>query len=463
MQSISQNIHDKTCLERVEWLIQLRWLAGVMVFAVITSAVYLFHLPLPVLPLYLGNAILILYNGLLRAGMTRINQRKPGADRLRRTTRLANLQISIDLLLLSYFIHFAGGLENPFIFYFIFHMVIASILLTRKAAYLQASLAIMLLSLVGLAEPTLFPHYHLSGFLNRQSCNLSAFFTAGILCVIGSTLYLTVFMATSIEQRLRLREMELAEANDRLAEQDRLKSQYVLTVSHDLQGSLATIQSCLSVVLNNLTGTIPGKAREMIARAAQRADSLIRFVKDLLNLSRIRAMESLEKEPVYLDSTIQKVLAQWQMQSGEKSLDIKTKNLKNLAIMGNQEAFEEMISNLIANAIRYTPRHGKIRITGNGVEEDGFISLVISDTGIGIHPEDIPQIYNDFFRAKNAEILEKNGTGLGLSIVKQIVEAHQGHIWVESELGKGSTFTVKLPKSKKEEVQNECIKKGIDY
>ena len=174
-------------------------------------------------------------------------------------------------------------------------------------------------------------------------------------------------------------------------------------------------------------------------------------------------MESLEKEPVYLDSTIQKVLAQWQMQSGEKSLDIKTKNLKNLAIMGNQEAFEEMISNLIANAIRYTPRHGKIRITGNGVEEDGFISLVISDTGIGIHPEDIPQIYNDFFRAKNAEILEKNGTGLGLSIVKQIVEAHQGHIWVESELGKGSTFTVKLPKSKKEEVQNECIKKGIDY
>ena len=246
--------------------------------------------------------------------------------------------------------------------------------------------------------------------------------------------------------------MELAEANDRLAEQDRLKSQYVLTVSHDLRSSLATIQSCLSVVLNDLTGTIPGKAREMIARAAQRADSLIRFVRDLLNLSRIRAMEELEKEAVHLDSAIQKVLAQWQMQSTEKSLDIETKILKNLAILGNQEAFEEMISNLIANAIRYTPRNGKIRITGTRSEEDSYVSLAISDTGIGIHPEDIPQIYNDFYRAKNAAILEKNGTGLGLSIVKQIVEAHQGNIWVESELGKGSTFTIKLPKSKKEEV-----------
>ena len=452
MQSISQNIHDKTCLERVEWLIQLRWLAGVMVFTVITSAVYLFHLPLRALPLYIGNTILILYNGLLWFVINRIRQRKPGADRLRQTTRLANLQISIDLLLLSYFIHFSGGLENPFIFYFIFHMVIASILLTRKAAYLQASLAIMLLGLIGVAELTILPHYHLSGFLNGQSCNLSAFFTAGVLCIIGSTLYLTVFMTTSIEQRLRLREMELAEANDRLAEQDRLKSQYVLTVSHDLRSSLATIQSCLSVVLNDLTGTIPGKAREMIARAAQRADSLIRFVRDLLNLSRIRAMEELEKEAVHLDSAIQKVLAQWQMQSTEKSLDIETKILKNLAILGNQEAFEEMISNLIANAIRYTPRNGKIRITGTRSEEDSYVSLAISDTGIGIHPEDIPQIYNDFYRAKNAAILEKNGTGLGLSIVKQIVEAHQGNIWVESELGKGSTFTIKLPKSKKEEV-----------
>jgi signal transduction histidine kinase len=456
--------HEKTCLERVDWLIQLRWIACLMVFAVITSTIYLFHLPLLPVPLYFGNAILVLYNGLLRIWMNGIKRREPGKERLRRATQLANLQISIDLLMLSYFIHYSGGLENPFIFYFIFHMVIASILLSRKAAYLQASFAIILLSLIGLAELTFLPHYHLSGFLSHQSCNLSAFFTAGVLSIIGSTLYLTVFMATSIEQRLRLREVELAKANERLAEQDRLKSQYVLTVSHDLQGSLATIQSCLSVVLNNLTGTIPGKAREMIARAAQRADHLIRFVKDLLNLSRIRAMETFEKQSVPLNSALQKVLAQWHMQSADKSLDIELKITKNLTILGNQEAFEEMLSNLIGNAIRYTPQYGKIRITGNRAKESGYVNLAISDTGIGIHPEDIPYIYNDFYRAKNAEILEKNGTGLGLSIVKQIIQAHGGSIWVESEPGRGSTFNMQLPQYKKNgELPNGNSKKSTDH
>ncbi|NQT25879.1 HAMP domain-containing histidine kinase [candidate division KSB1 bacterium] len=425
---------------------KLRWIASLMVFAVITVSIHLFHLSLPAGPLYLGNIILAVYNTIFWWYIHKTHNSSNQTNNNHKAQTFANQQISIDLLLLSYFIHYSGGLENPFIFYFIFHMVIASILLTPKTAYFQATLAIILLAIIGFSEwVNLLPHYHLAGFLHPEACNLSVTFTAGVLFSIGSTLYLTVFLATSIEQRLRQREVELAEANTQLAEQDRLKSQYVLTVSHDLRSSLSTIQSCLTVVLNNLTGEIPIPAREMISRAAQRADNLIIFVKDLLNLSRIRALKDLEKVSLKLKPCVNKITEHWQMQISEKELDVKMNVSDDLEITANQEAIVEMLSNLIGNAVRYTPRSGKIKILGILDKEPGFILLSVSDTGIGIHPEDIQKIYNDFYRAKNAEILDKNGTGLGLSIVKQIVDAHNGSIWVESTVGVGSTFNIKLP------------------
>jgi signal transduction histidine kinase len=103
-----------------------------------------------------------------------------------------------------------------------------------------------------------------------------------------------------------------------------------------------------------------------------------------------------------------------------------------------------IFTNLISNAIKYTPEGGKIWITLN--EEGGFVKAAVSDTGIGIKKEDLPRIFDKFYRVKTMETRQIVGTGLGLSIVKSIVEAHLGSISVESEEGGGTTFTVLLPK-----------------
>jgi two-component system phosphate regulon sensor histidine kinase PhoR len=114
-------------------------------------------------------------------------------------------------------------------------------------------------------------------------------------------------------------------------------------------------------------------------------------------------------------------------------------------IVGNQFSINEMIANLLFNAIKYTPENKTVHIEASG--HDDYVQIDITDTGIGIPADEIENVFEEFFRASNAKESEKDGTGLGLSIVKQIVERHGGKISVQSKQGEGSTFTVILPKN----------------
>ena len=222
----------------------------------ISSSYLILRMVLPYKYLYLGGIILFLYNLLFYLYNRKIRVLINTESWQRKANRFANIQISIDLMMLVYLLHFSGGLENPFVFYFVFHMVIASILLSNREAYLQATLAAVLFGAEILGSHlNILPHYHLQGFISEEHI-FSRTFLFGTYGILVTTLYLTVYMATSIVNKLRFREAELAVANQQLSEQDRLKSQYVLMVSHDLQSSLATIQNCLKVVLAGLTGQL---------------------------------------------------------------------------------------------------------------------------------------------------------------------------------------------------------------
>lgn len=432
--------------EKLKWLITLRWFAVIGVFITITTVNYILGINLHLLYLYFGNIGLLLSNILFFLYNGHINLYK-GADEqfFKKANYFANLQISLDLIILAYLLYFSGGIENPFIFYFIFHMVIASILLSNKAAYLQATLAVVLLgTAVGGEYLKIIPHYHLSGFSYKELC-LNPRYLLGVFSVFVTTLYITIYMATSIVNRLRKEEKELVIVNKKLEEQDRLKSQYVQTVSHDLQSSLSTIQSCLKVVLSDLTGSISEKSREMVARAEQRSRAVLHFIKDLLDLSKIRATKEIEKRPISLSEIVRKVVEQLKPRAEEKGLTLSVENSTGGSLISaNPDNLEQLMVNLIVNAIKYTPWDGNIRIQIK--EKSDCFEAVVYDTGIGISQEDLSHIFEDFYRAKNAELMEKDGTGLGLSIVKQIIEAHGGEIWVESKVGKGSRFIFTLPK-----------------
>ncbi|MFN3966423.1 MAG: sensor histidine kinase, partial [Endomicrobiia bacterium] len=440
--------------ENLSWLISLRWVAVIGVFIVITVTKKILKIDLPFISLYIGNLVLFFLNVLFFFYNKKIRLYKEVDEQsFKKANRFANIQISLDLIMLAYLIHFSGGIENPFIFYFIFHMVIASILLSNRAAYLQATVAVLLLGIVTTLEYLgNFSHYHLAGFIPEGVC-LFPQYLLSIFFVFVSTLYLTVYMATRIVNRLREQEKELVIANMKLEQQDRLKSQYVLTVSHDLQSSLSTIQSCLKVVLSDLTGEISEKSREMIARAEQRSRYLLGFVKDLLNLSKIRAAKQIEKKPVSLSEIINKVVEQLRQKAQEKQIVLSVENSVNPGIIfANPDAMEQLLINLIDNAIKYTPWGGKVTIKYQPSTINGFVEVSVSDTGIGIPQEELPYIFEDFYRAKNAEKFEKEGTGLGLSIVKQIIKSHNGEIWVESQVGRGTRFIFTLPKEEKQNV-----------
>ncbi len=446
MNETKQIIIEKEIRERITWIINLRWFAVAGVFAAISMANYVLGIKLPMLPLYLGNIVLLLYNILFFFYNKKLSLQDEGSSWFRKASNFANLQISLDLITLVYLIHFSGGIENPFIFYFIFHMVIASILLSNKAAYLQATLAILFLGMVISAEYLkILPHYHLEGFIPVEACLLSPKHVFGVFSVFVTTLYITIYFATSIVNKLRQEEKELSITNSKLEEQDRLKSQYVLAVSHDLQASLSTIQGCLKVVLSNFADSISKKPKEMIARAEKRTLYMIRYVKDLLNLSKIRAAKELEKQSIILSVEIEKIIEMLKLTVDEKKIKLSIEIPGgNHSVWANPEALEHLLVNLMTNAIRYTPWGGKIGIQVK--EKTDSIQTVIWDTGIGIPQEEMSHIFEDFFRAKNAEKMEKDGTGLGLSIVKQIVDEHKGEIWVDSQAGKGSKFTFNLPK-----------------
>jgi len=438
---------DKELNIRLVWFIKLRWLVVIGVFIVLFVSHLILNLNLPYLFLSLGGIILFLFNLAFYFYNRKLKLKIDTENWLKKANRFANIQISSDLGILAYLIHFAGGIENPFIFYCIFHMVIASILLSNRAAYFQATFAAILFGAVILGEHLhILPHYHLQSFISGEYIFNRIYFL-GIYGVFVTTLYLTVYMATTIVNKLRTREVELAMANEKLAEQDRLKSRYVLTVSHDLQSSLATIQNCLKVVLAGFTGEVSEKSKEMIVRAEQRTLHLLHFVKDLLNLSRIRATKELEKTEISLREVITRVVEELKPNAEEKQIAFELEIPESPCLLyANRNAIEELLINLITNGIKYTTWQGKVKIHLKEVPDmEGCFHTCIQDTGIGIPNQDLSKIFDEFYRSKNAETMEKEGTGLGLPIVKEILKAHKGEIWVESEVGKGSRFFLHYP------------------
>ena len=421
MDELKQLLPVRDLEKRILWLINLRWLAAIGLFLVLTGARYVLKMNLPFLMLYAGNLILILYNSLFFF----YRDSKWG---FKRAYFFANLQISLDLILLTYLIHFAGSYENPFIFSFIFHMVIASILLSNKAAYLQATLVVFLFGIsTGGESLGLLPHHHLNELIPAERCYLDLNYFIWIYITFSSTLYIIVYLTTTIVNKL--------------------KSQYVQGVAHDIKGSLSAIQSCLKVVLTGLTGPVSEKSGEMVARAEQRSLSLLNFLNDLLALSKMRVTEKMEKKRVLLSELVKRVVEQLNPQIIEKGLIIIVGNtVSNSFIQANPLAIEQLFANILMNAVQYTPKGGKITLDFQELKAGGFIRITIRDTGIGIPKEVLPNIFDDFFRAKEARELTRDGTGLGLAIVKQIVEEHGGEIRVESEEDRGCSFIFTLPK-----------------
>ena len=232
-----------------------------------------------------------------------------------------------------------------------------------------------------------------------------------------------------------------------LKELDKMKSEFIAMVAHELRAPITTVEQQLTVILNNMAGDLNEKQEQLITRAKERTRGVLTLIKDLLDLSTIEAGKMVQyKEPLTLAEIIPRVIDMMEADARQKNIHIEFSPGVNVpTIQGDRNSMEGIFTNLISNAIKYTLDGGKITISLD--DDDGFLKVSVADTGIGIKSEDLPRIFDKFYRVKSTETRQIIGTGLGLSIVKSIVDAHMGTISVESTEGKGTTFCVLLPKA----------------
>jgi len=439
-----KHISEEGFVERIFWLIKLRWLAVLSIVITVFFSSRVLKFSLPVFPLYAIAGIIAIYNLAFLFFLTG-NKNKATPDLYHLVNKITNLQITLDLFFLAILIHYSGGVENPFIFYFIFHMIIASILLSRRAAFLQAAFATVLFFLIAGSEYSrILPHYCLIGFVLHDQ-HRNPIYILGLYFVFTSTLFIAVYMATSITKRLRAHEKELSRANALLEEKDRIKSEYVLRVTHDIKEHLSAIEGCIEPVTAEITGKLNDQQRDLLLRADQRAGKLMFFVKALLEITRIKLSSHIEMSYFSLPKTIGNAMHFVDARAKDKGILISCEIEPEVdKIKGAQIYIEETIANILANSVKYTPRNGKINVLVKDKAVNVFIQ--IADTGIGIPENEISKVFQEFFRASNAKEVERTGTGLGLSIAKQVVERHNGRIWIESILGKGTVVNIELPK-----------------
>lgn len=228
---------------------------------------------------------------------------------------------------------------------------------------------------------------------------------------------------------------------------DRLKSDFIHTISHDLRSPLTAIMGYVELL--GRVGPLNEQQQQFVKHVQNSAQNITALINDLLDLGRIEAGFDMRKDVVALDTILRYTLDNLNQQIIEKNQTLNLSVQDDLpSLRGNPIRLRQLVDNLLVNAVKYTPTGGTLTI--NLFSEDGQIILEVIDTGLGIPATDQPHIFEKFYRASNTP---KNspGTGLGLAIVKSIVDNHDGRIWLDSSVGKGSKFVVVLPIYKDEE------------
>ena len=231
----------------------------------------------------------------------------------------------------------------------------------------------------------------------------------------------------------------------KLKEIDEMKSDFVSTVSHEFRTPLTSMNMSLNMLLGEDVGSINSEQKELLEATSEDCERLNDLVDDLLDLSKIESGKiKMEFGKTNVNKVIESTIKPFKNQVEEQNIELKTENIeKDLIAWADSNKISWVISNLIGNAIRYTPEKGKILIGAKRVGSN--IEIYVEDNGIGISEEYQDSIFDKFVRANNNDD-SASGTGLGLAISKEIVNAHNGEIWVDSEEGEGSKFYFRIPR-----------------
>ena len=228
-------------------------------------------------------------------------------------------------------------------------------------------------------------------------------------------------------------------------EAKRAKTEFVSTVSHELRTPMTSVKGYVELLLMGAVGELTGDQRRFLTIIKNNVDRLTMLVNDLLDISRMESGRmTFSPEVVRVDRLVNQIVVAMEGRAESNGVILRSDMPADLPeVIADPDRVIQILTNLVANACNYTSRGGEIVISACLKQDEVYVS--VRDTGIGIAPEDQQKIFERFFRADHPVVQESPGTGLGLCIVQSLVEMHGGRVWVESEIGKGSTFTFSLP------------------
>jgi len=249
---------------------------------------------------------------------------------------------------------------------------------------------------------------------------------------------------THLEEKVKARTRELSEAFQQLEIANKHKSEFLANMSHELRTPLNAILGYTELIVDKIYGDVPDKIQEVLERVGENGRHLLSLINDVLDLSKIEAGRlTLSLNDYSMQDLVQTVITSVESLGAEKNLVLRTEVPSDLATgKGDEQRIAQVFLNLVGNAIKFTDE-GEVRIEV-AISNSSFL-ISVADTGPGLSEDDQQGIFEEFHQVDGSSTREKGGTGLGLSIARRIVEMHGGSIWVESTLGKGSTFWFTLP------------------
>jgi signal transduction histidine kinase len=441
-------LHRQLMGKRVYMQSQIRFfVAGGIVVSALAGK-FLFSIEGLDVPALVGlAALLAAFNGVVFTVARRCRQAGHEASACRFITGLMHLTISVDFVFLTVALWLVGGVKSPFRAFYFLHVMLASVLLSPRAAWAHALFGYCLLSGLVLGQWSgLIPMRFPAGLVNSVQ-PLDGRFALTVLAVQGLLMALAVFLMTGLAQLLRQGERHLRDANSELERLSGLQRDFLHITVHDLKTPVSAAMMLLDAAQVAADPPLPDRHVYLLQRVQTRLNEALGFLRDFEVLADLDTA-NIQRQGADVDvaAMVRSVVEEHEDLAQSRGQALRTDLAEGLPpVFGIGRLLHEAIANLVTNAIKYTPGNGII--VARALRKNSSVRIEVEDNGIGIAPEEQKLLFREFVRLQRTSSTGESikGSGLGLSIVRRIVSAGGGTVGVVSQPGKGSTFFIELP------------------
>jgi signal transduction histidine kinase len=367
-----------------------------------------------------------------------------------------------DMLLITAFVYYSGGVESPFKLIYLIQVMGTGFLVSFRGSLACATLSGSFFSILSLLEYFgAIPHFTPGSLREPPALHADPLYIFTTACTLFVSLYVVSFVANYTANRLSFREeelkqknIELEKVNRRLKELDTMKSDFISTVSHELRTPLTSIKGSLQIFLKNQAHTLGEMQRELLNISLRNTDRLVRLINDILDISKIESGRSeMRFRRINMVNTVEAAVAGIRSFADTSGVSVRVDKPKRpVTMVGDFDRIYQVLTNLLSNAIKFSNRGTRVKLEID--DQDSDVQVNIIDQGRGIDKKDLGRLFKKFQQLDSSDTREVGGTGLGLAICKEIVEAHGGRIWcARTAPGRGSTFSFVVPKELPEEAQ----------